>query len=182
MGKISHTSVDVNKNVVDVKPIVIPPKPANTLKQEQNKKVSEAIAVNTKVHDNTIDQAKQKSNIGNAKQEIEQTEVKTSSAKISSPEKSNLANNIQSKDINQANAKTKSEAQSKLDPQTKEPTKAVTNIPITGNLKPMTSDRKPTLSEQYSQKDDKNAPKNTSAAQAKETVDKKPQVTAAVEI
>jgi len=180
--KVSHTSVDVNKNVVDVKPIVIPPKPANTSKQEQNKKASEVIAVNTKVHDNTIDQAKQKSNIGNAKQEKEQTEVKTSSAKISSPEKSNLANNIQSKDINQANAKTKSEAQSKLAPQTKEPTKAVTNIPITGNLKPMTSDRKPSLSEQYSQKDDKNAPKNILAAQAKETVDKKPQVTAAVEI
>lgn len=195
--KISKTNLDVNENIAEVKSIVVPPKPVKTPVKDVPKKSEVAVTqkntsdktnvAGSKLNKQPTEQSQTKSKVGVTKQEKETSDKKV----IIRPDQKHENSSPKVESKLEANEQTQPKANKEIAPKIAQPTKdvtqAATDIPIKVNVNPKPAGELTPMPDKVTKKEEKNVSKSSTITQAKEskaseTVDKKSQVNAAVDI
>merc|ERR1712106_130389 len=197
--KVTKTNLDVNKNIAEVKSIVVPPKavkiPVKDVPKKNNDAVTQKISSDktsvaaSKLNQKPTEQSQTKSQVGATKQEKDTADKKPTPVikTDQKPEQSNLKIESVTKVKEQTLPKAQNETPAKIAETAKVVTQEANNIPIKGNVKPKSAGEVTPMSDKVTKQEEKNASKSTIITQAKEskaseTVDKKPPVNAVVDI
>merc|ERR1712106_522923 len=197
--KVTKTNLDVNKNIAEVKSIVVPPKavkiPVKDVPKKNNDAVTQKISSDktsvaaSKLNQKPTEQSQTKSQVGATKQEKDTADKKPTPVikTDQKPEQSNLKFESVTKVKEQTLPKAQNETPAKIAETAKVVTQEANNIPIKGNVKPKSAGDVTPMSDKVTKQEEKNASKSTIITQAKEskaseTVDKKPPVNAVVDI
>jgi len=197
--KVTKTNLDVNKNIAEVKSIVVPPKvvkiPVKDVPKKNNDAVTQKISSDktsvaaSKLNQKPTEQSQTKSQMGATKQEKDTADKKATPVikTDQKPEQSNLKVESVTKVKEQTLPKAQNETPAKVAETAKVVTLEANNIPIKGNVKPKSAGDVTPMSDKVTKQEEKNVSKSTTITQAKEskaseTVDKKPPVNAVVDI
>lgn len=198
--KVSKSKVNVKENIVQVKSIAVPPKPSKAPVKDLPKKNNEPAAQKispdkttvtpSKLNQNPAEQSRTKSQTTAEVQEKNTTDKKTT-VSLDPPRKSEKSAQKVETDTKlkeQMQLKVNNETQAKVAQTTKTMSQAANDIPIKGNVKPKSAGESTSLPDKVTRKDETVNPKSsTIITQAKENkaqeiIDKKGEVSAAVDI